>query len=73
MRITVKVTPRSSQKKIIEAGDILKVYVHESAQDGKANQAVMKMIAKHFSVPKSQVRIVRGEKNRSKIVDIQSM
>lgn len=43
MRIDIKVIPRSSQRKIVTVGKQLKVYVHESATDGKANDAVRRL------------------------------
>jgi len=70
MRISVKVTPRSSQKKVVNEGDMYKVYVHESATDGKANTAVISLLAKYFSISKSDVRIVKGLSSRNKIIEI---
>ena len=70
MKIQVKVIPRSSQKKIIQGGDTFKVYVHESATDGKANKAVCEVLAKHFSVAKSNAKIIKGEKSKNKIIEI---
>jgi uncharacterized protein (TIGR00251 family) len=70
MRISVKVIPRSSQKKIVHGDEALKVYVHESATDGKANDAVITMLSKHFDIAKSRIAIVRGEKSRNKIVEV---
>jgi uncharacterized protein len=72
MKIKVRVTPRSSQNKIVQAGDIYKIYVHESATDGKANKAVIAIIADHFKIKKSMVRIIQGSTNRNKLILIET-
>jgi hypothetical protein len=38
--------------------------------EGKANEAVIKLLARHFKVPKSAVKIVVGLTGRTKIVDV---
>ena len=48
----------------------LTVYVRERAVDGKANDAVVELLAKHFGVAKSRVSIVRGQSSRIKLVKI---
>jgi hypothetical protein len=37
-------------------------------QEGRANEAVIETLAKHFHVPKSQIAIVGGFKSKMKIV-----
>lgn len=39
--------------------------------EGKANELLLKLLAKHFGVSKSQVTIVSGAKARQKIVEIE--
>ena len=39
-------------------------------EDGKANQAVIELLAKHFHVARAAVRIVSGASVRTKIVEI---
>lgn len=70
MKLDIKVVPRSSQKKIVDDANTVRVYVHESATDGKANAAVCALLAQKYGVAKSQVVIVKGEKSRNKIVEI---
>ena len=70
MKVEVQVVPRSSQQRIIARGDKLKIYVHASATDGKANNAVRILLAEHYKVAKSYIRIVKGEKSRNKIIEI---
>ncbi|GEM_PF-429265 len=70
MTLNIKVIPNSKENKIIEETDRLKIYLKERAQDGKANKALIDLLAKHFSCKKSQIKIVKGEKSREKIVEI---
>lgn len=67
-KITVK--PGSSQEKITEvAPGELTVYLRAKAHDGEANTALIKLLSKHFKVPKTSISIVRGAKSRSKIIE----
>ena len=67
-RITVK--PGTSQEKIIEtAPDELMVYLRAKPHDGEANEALIKLLSKHFDVPKTTIKITRGMNSRNKTVD----
>jgi len=50
-------------------GELL-VYVREPALDGKANAAVIKLLADYYDVPKRALSIVSGRTSRIKIVAI---
>jgi hypothetical protein len=51
----------------------LSVRVTAPPEDGKANAAVCKLVAKTLGVPKSAVRVVRGESARHKMLEIDGM
>jgi hypothetical protein len=53
---------------LVEANEdgSLTVYVREQAVDGKANTAVIRVLAEHFGVPKSRVELVSGAAARIK-------
>ena len=70
MKILVKVTPNSKIEEIGQEGDKFVVKVKEPAKKGKANQALIKLLSEHFSVPLDQVRIVSGFRNRNGIVGV---
>ena len=44
--------------------------MREKAIDGAANDAVVKLIAEHYSTAKSRVRVVRGHTSRIKQIEI---
>jgi len=70
MLINIKVVPRSSRNFVKEENGLLKVYVNAPAQKGKANEAVVELIAGHFGVKKRQVSILKGELSPRKIISI---
>ena len=70
MKIQVKVKPSSKTEELSQKGDSFIVKVKEPPKEGKANQAVIKLLAEHFGVPQSQVRILSGFKSRNKVIDI---
>lgn len=71
MAISVRVIPRSSQEKIVvEDGGAWRVYVHASPERGKANKRLCELIAEKLGVSKGQVKIVRGETNSKKVIEV---
>ena len=68
-KITVK--PGSSQEKITETapGELI-VYLRAKPHDGEANEALIKVLAKHFKIAKTTIRIIRGAKSRQKVIEI---
>ncbi len=69
-RYTITVKPGSSQEKIIETAlNELTVYLRAKPHDGEANDALIKILAKHFKVPKTTISIIRGAKSHSKIIE----
>ena len=68
-QITVK--PGSSQEKIVEsAPGELTVYLRAKPHDGEANAALIKLLSKHFHVPKTTITITRGTKSRTKTIEL---
>jgi hypothetical protein len=51
-------------------GEALKVRLAAPPVEGKANQALIAWLAQAFEVTERQVRLVRGEKSREKVVEI---
>ena len=48
----------------------LRVHVREVPEKGKANGAVVKLIAKAWGVPKSAMEVVSGGGDRNKVIAI---
>ena len=70
-RIKLRVIPRANQNKITTDDDgTVRVHITAAPVDGAANDAVVKLLARHFDVAKSQIKIVRGGAARDKVVEI---
>ncbi|QEF97437.1 hypothetical protein Mal15_14770 [Stieleria maiorica] len=71
IRFRVRVTPKAKQATVGGTHDgALKVAVTEAPENGKANQAVVKAIAKQLSISRSSVAIVSGQTSRVKSVEV---
>ena len=69
-KILVNLKPGSSQEKIIQMSeDEYTVFLRAKPHDGEANTALIKMLSKHFHVPKTTINITRGLKSRSKTIE----
>lgn len=67
----LRVIPRARRNQIIVADDgTLRVYTTAAPTDGAANDAVIKMLARHFDMPKSSIKIIRGAQSRDKVVQL---
>ncbi|MFJ1509104.1 DUF167 domain-containing protein [Chlamydia crocodili] len=65
--LEVKVTPKSKENKIVGfEGEVLKMRVTEAPEKGKANEAVIALLAKTLSLPKRDVTLISGETSRKK-------
>jgi len=69
-KIEVKVIPGARRELIVTEGDRLKVYLVAPAVEGKANDALIRLLSVHFKVRKSGIRIVRGHRSRVKLLEI---
>lgn len=71
MVVAVRVKPRASQTRVEgERGGRLIIQVTAPPLDGRANEAVCKLLAKALGMPASRVTIVGGERSRDKLVRI---
>lgn len=76
VRVRLKVTPRAKRAEIggllddPDSGKALKVSVTAAPEDGKANAAVIVLLAKEWGVAKSAISVVSGATDRRKVVEI---
>jgi len=71
MELRVRVTARASRDELAGLRDgVLHVRVSAPPVDGKANQAVCRLIARAVGVGRTRVTVVRGERSRDKVVRI---
>ena len=79
--VDIRVQPRANRNAIEVDGErpdvkpCAKIMVRVTAapESGKANAAVVALLAKRLRVPKRSVRIVRGHKSRNKRISIEGV
>ena len=70
-RISVTVKPNARLAAITQLGEVeFHAAIREPARDGKANLALVDLLARHFGIPKSAVKIIRGRSARRKVIEI---
>lgn len=62
--------PRAGRNEVKEDGEQLKIYLTAPAEDNRANQALIKVLAEHLGVKKSMIIIKKGLRSRQKIIKI---
>lgn len=82
MRIICHIAPHAKENKIekqrvlalgsvgVNDGELYKIYVTAAPEQGKANKKMIELLAEYFKVAKSQIRIIKGEISKNKIVEI---
>ena len=70
MKVEIKVIPNAKKSLIKEDNDCLRVYLHEPPVEGKANKALIEILAKYYNVRKRQIQIIKGLKSRNKTIII---
>ena len=63
--------PRAKKNEVIEEAGRYKVYVTAPATEGRANRAVIELLADYFGLKRSQIHLVQGEKSRNKFLDVE--
>lgn len=69
-RLAVRVTPGARVETLEIAGDKLLARVRAKPEDGKANAAVLALIARALGVAPSRLSLLRGATSREKLVRI---
>ena len=72
MKVSVRIKPNSRHREEVVPNDdgSLTIYTKAPAIEGRANAAAIKLLAKHFKVASSKVKLVRGATSKYKIFEI---
>lgn len=65
IQVTVKAGGKVNQIEEMDTNHY-KITLKAPAQEGKANEALLKLLAKYFSVKKNQVTLVQGARSKHK-------
>jgi uncharacterized protein YggU (UPF0235/DUF167 family) len=70
-RFSVRVHPRTSKDAVCRGSDGgVEVWTRQPATDGRANDAVCRLLAAALGMPPSAVQIVAGASGRTKMVEV---
>jgi uncharacterized protein (TIGR00251 family) len=73
--VTVRLTPRAKTDRLLgivagAAGPVLKIAVTAPPESGRANDAMIRLLASTLDVPRRDLSILSGAASRNKIVRI---
>lgn len=68
MKVSVQVKPNSKKEAVEKTDTGYLIRVNAPPTEGQANERVIELLAKHLSLPKSQVEIKSGHKGKNKIL-----
>jgi uncharacterized protein len=69
-RLRLRVSPAARGGGIARHGDGWKVRVGAAPEGGKANDAVLELLADRLEIPRSSLKLVSGRSGRDKIVEL---
>jgi uncharacterized protein len=73
-RLRLRVSPGASRSEVVgRYGEAWKVRVAAPPENGKANEALLDLLATTFDVPRARIAIVGGHASRDKIVVIDGL
>ncbi|KPK98193.1 MAG: hypothetical protein AMJ95_05660 [Omnitrophica WOR_2 bacterium SM23_72] len=70
MILDVRVIPKASRRLVVKKDNSLKVYLTKPAAEGLANKELICLLSEYFNIKKYQIRILKGEKSRDKLIQI---
>lgn len=72
MKFSILLKPNSRHREEVVVGDdgVLTIYTKAPAIEGRANLAAVKLLAKHFGVAPSKIKLVRGALSKYKVFEI---
>lgn len=74
MKIKIKVKAGAKEESVAPGPDgTFTVKVKAKPEKGKANEAVLKLLSRHFNVPQNAVSILRGRTSPRKLVEIEGL
>ena len=74
VRIRVRVTPRAGRDRIDGPRDgVLRVRLAPPPIEGQADEALVRLLASTLGVPRRDVRVVRGDTAREKLIQIDGL
>ncbi|HOP84983.1 MAG TPA: DUF167 domain-containing protein [Syntrophorhabdaceae bacterium] len=70
MNIVIKVITNAKKREIKKEGDIFRVKLTSQPIEGKANRELIDYLSEVFHIRKTDIKILKGEKEKTKVVYI---
>ncbi len=71
MLLAIRVQPRASRSEVVgPLGELLKIRLAAPPVEGEANRQLLRFLAREFRLPKTRVRLLRGERGRTKAIAV---
>jgi uncharacterized protein (TIGR00251 family) len=72
--INIRVQPGASKNAVAgRVGDYFKLRLTAAPERGKANQAVVELLADVLGIPKSNIEVIRGQTARQKAIAVSGL
>ena len=66
--VNIKIVPNSSKNEIVIEDSFIKVKISAQPIENKANKALIEFLSKKFKIPKTCIKILKGELSREKTI-----
>lgn len=66
--VSIKISPNAKKNEIIKTKDETKIKITAQPIDGKANKSLIEFLSKNFKIPKTSIKILKGETSKEKTI-----
>ncbi len=73
-RVRLRVSPGAKRTELVgRHGDAWKVRVSAAPERGRANEAVVGLLAERLGIPRASLSVVSGQTSRDKVVELRGL
>ena len=66
--VSFKISPNAKKNEIIKDESGIKIKITAQPVEGKANKALVEFLSKQFKIPKTSIKILKGETSKDKTI-----
>ena len=66
--VSFKISPNAKKNEIIKDESGIKIKITAQPVEGKANKALVEFLSKQFKIPKTSIKIIKGETSKDKTI-----
>lgn len=64
----IKISPNAKKNEIVREEEYTKIKITAQPIDGKANKALVEFLSKNLKIPKTSIKILKGETSKEKTI-----